>query len=442
MLRKLYQVSAIGILALFLGLFSSVSYAAKLAIQLDINGAISPATQDYIQRGLEYAYHHNAEVVILRLDTPGGLDTSMRGINKAILASPVPVVTYVAPEGARAASAGTFILYASHIAAMAPGTNVGAASPVGMGGADLSPNNENKKSTSTEAKKVTNDAAAYIRSLAQMRGRNVVWGEGAVRQAVSLSEEEALKQKVIDLTANNVPDLLQKINGHIVNVNGVNKTLQTSDVTIEKIQPDWRYQFLSIITDPSIAYILLLMGIYGLFFEFYNPGFVLPGVVGTICLLLALYAFQLLPINYAGFALLILGILCMIFEAYISSFGILGIAGVVAFIVGSVFLLRSDIPGYGVAWQIILMMSIVSVGFFLLIINLAIRSMRKKIVTGREALIGKIGEVLRFDGNEGQVRIQGEIWNAHSSHSLTLGQKIRVTHVSGLKLTVEPVLHH
>lgn len=427
----------ISILIIVFNLIYPLAYATNTAIQLDVVGAISPATQDYIQRGLTYAAEHNASLVILRLDTPGGLETSMRGINKAILASPIPVVTYVAPAGARAASAGTFILYASHIAAMAPGTNLGAASPVSISEA---PASENEKNTpSTHEKKAMNDAAAYIRSLAELRGRNVEWGEQAVRSAVSLSAEEAQKQKVIDVIADSVPDLLKKINGQAVKVQDKMQDLKTSGLAIEEYKPEWRYQFLSIITDPSVAYILLIIGIYGLFFEFANPGFVLPGVAGAIAILLALYAFQLLPINYAGFALLLLGIAFMIVEAFVTSYGVLGIGGVIAFAAGSILLLDTSAPGFNIAWQLIAFMSILSAIFFLMIVNLAVRSQRRKVVSGREGLIGSEGIVLEYMDNQLMVRIEGEIWKARSEKKLQPREKIRVIDVNNLLLTVESI---
>lgn len=418
-------------------LFSSFSFAQteKTALLLNIKSAISPATQEYIERGLSQAAKQNAQVVILQLDTPGGLDKSMRGIISNILASPIPVIAYVAPSGARAASAGTFILYASHIAAMAPGTNLGAATPVNIAG-----DGSEKKEKSPDAmeKKVTQDAMAYIRSLAQLRNRNVQWAEQAVKQGASLSANEALQMKVIDVIATDIPDLLTKINNRQVSIQGQTKTLATDKLSVNEFTPDWRVKFLNIITDPNVVYILMLLGIWGLFFEFSNPGFVLPGVTGAICLLLALYGFQLLPINYVGFALIIFGIGCLIAEAFVSSFGALGIGGIIAFALGSLFLVETG-AGFQIAWQLILAATLTTAAFFLLIVNIALRSRFRPVVSGREELIGQTG-VVEVDANGlMRMRVKGEMWQVHAEQPLHQGTLVRVIRVDGLTLLVEPV---
>ena len=442
-MRTAFSYCAKALLAICL--FAPGLALANEAVLLTIDGAIGPAAQSYLENGLKFADTNHASLVILQLDTPGGLATSMHNMDKAILASPIPVVTYVAPGGARAASAGTFILFASSIAAMAPGTNVGAASPVNLLSADkhaepnATKNKIDQQNLSTLERKRMNDAVANLLSLAQLHNHNSAWAEKAVRESVSLSASEALKAKVIDVIATNIPDLLKQINGLNVIVNGKTETLVTTNLTIVEYKLDWRYQFLSIITDPNIAYILLLIGMYGLFLEFYHPGLVLPGAIGSISLLVALYAFQLLPINYVGVALVLLGIVFMIIEILISSFGILGVGGIAAFITGSILLLDINSPGYQIAWSLITMMTILTVAFFMLIVSLSVRAMRQKIVAGREAMIGAQGYALETDGDLWLVRIGGETWQASANGELQPQQKIRVTEISGLVLTVEPL---
>jgi membrane-bound serine protease (ClpP class) len=449
--------------------------SANEVVVATVAGAIGPASADFIMRGLARAAHDRAELVVLEIDTPGGLDTSMRQIIKAILASPVPVAAYVAPSGARAASAGTYIVYASHIAAMAPGTNLGAATPIelGVGGSPASPptpaaaprdrpNDANTEAASaastplpsdtrsTEARKRMADAVAYIRGLAQMRGRNAEWAEHAVRYAASLPAGDAATQHVVDFIANDLQDLLTKSNGRTVETSTGAHRLDTSHANLVVLEPDWRSRLLAVITDPNVALILLTIGVYGLFFEFANPGFVLPGVAGAISLLVGLFALQLLPINYTGLALVFLGIAFLIAEAFLPTFGALGFGGIVAFAAGALMLIDTDVPGYGIPLPVIAALLTAGIAFVFLMSRFALKARRRPVVTGAEAMIGSVGEVIddglspalsgspESEGMTGWARVHGERWRVRAEAALPAGTRVRVTRRDGLVLIVVP----
>ncbi len=420
---------------------------ARQAVVLTIDGAIDPASADYAVRGIAAAKPADTAVIVLRMDTPGGLDTSMRAIIRAILASPVPVVAYVAPSGARAASAGTYIAYACPIAAMAPGTNLGAATPIAIGGLPGLPGGEPAGGTgrkepgepaSTEARKMLNDAIAYIRSLAELNGRNEEWAVEAVRGAASLSAVEALKLHVIDVIAGDVPDLLRKIDGRIVTVDGKPEMLATAGLRLVPVRPDWRTRFLSIITDPSVAYLLMLLGAYGLIFELMSPGAVLPGTIGAISLIVALFGLDLLPIDYAGAGLLLVGIGMMVAEAVIGAFGVIGVGGVVAFGIGSVLMFRGGTPGFGLPVATVLAATVASAAFFLLALAMLLRARRRPVVTGGEALIGAEARVISWQGMQGTVRVAGEVWQARGAAAFAAGDAVTVEGRENLVLGVAP----
>ena len=413
---------------------------------LDLKGAIGPATASYIASGLERAREEGAAVVVIRMDTPGGLDTSMREIIREILAMPVPVVTYVHPSGARAASAGTYILYASHVAAMTPGTNLGAATPIQIGAAPAEPNQpdagEGKEDGESAApknageRKAVNDAVAYIRSLAEMRGRNADWGEKAVREAASLSANAALEQNVIDIVAEDVGSLLQELDGRTVTVNGQERQLATAGLVLTEIEPDWLDELLAVITNPNVALILMMIGVYGLFFEFMNPGAMVPGTVGAISLLIGLYALAALPVDFVGLALILLGLALMVAEAFAPSFGILGIGGLAAFVFGAAIMFDTDVPQFRINRSIIAAVALFSAGLLIAVARVGIRSLRGRVETGSEELIGARAQVLDWQDGAGHVFVHSERWNAVGPTTLEKGATVTVDSISGLQLGV------
>ncbi|QSN63650.1 nodulation protein NfeD [Caballeronia sp. M1242] len=430
------------LLVLALAVFPLHAEAAVPVVVIPLTGAVGPASADFVVRSLARAADERAQLAVLRIDTPGGLDLSMRAIIQAILASPVPVAAYIAPSGARAASAGTYIVYAAHLAAMAPGTNLGAATPIQLGGgaAERAASGA-AEGASTETRKQVHDAAAYIRGLAQLRGRNAQWAERAVREAVALSANEALAQKVIDLTATDIPDLLAKLDGHRVHTAQGERVLTTREASVVAFQPDWRNRFLAAITDPSVALILMMIGMYGLFFEFANPGYVLPGVAGAICLLVGLFALQLLPVSYVGLGLLMLGIGCLVAEAFLPTFGTLGVGGIVAFAIGALMLVDTDVPGFGVPPGLVAALALFSAVFVFAVSGLALKARRRPVVSGGEAMLGSIGVMLEGGEGVGWARVQGERWRVRPASPAALpeqGARVRVTARDGLTLTVEP----
>ena len=411
---------------------------------LTVDGPIGPAYADYVERGIAGAAARGHRLVVLQIDTPGGLDTAMRVTVRAILAAPIPVACFVAPSGARAASAGTYILYACHVAAMAPGTNLGAATPVQVGtGPDppggAPPRGARPGQPSTLENKAVNDAAAYLRGLAQLRGRNAVWAEASVRQSLSLSAEDALAARVVDIVARDVPGLLAQANGRGVSVRGQPWRVDSAGVGIVDTPPDWRTRLLAAITNPSVALILLSIGVYGLLFEFMSPGAVLPGVAGAICLLLGLYGLQLLPINYSGLALIFFGLACMIAEAFLPSFGVIGFGGVIAFVIGALLLLDSEAPGFGLPIGLVAGVAVTAALLVGATAHVAMRTRRRPRPAVLASLEGSIGEVLGDTPGMGWANVGGETWQVAAETPLARGERVRVIGRRGRVLLVAPL---
>ena len=412
---------------------------------LRLEAVVGPASADYLVRGLERAAASDARAVVLEIDTPGGLDLSMRQMISAVLASPVPVIGYVSPGGARAASAGTYLLYSCHIAAMAPATNLGAATPVSIGGVpsidpEPAPDGDPappRRSGSAMEHKIINDAVAYIRSLAELRGRNADWAEQAVREGSSLSASEALKQQVIDLMADDLNQLLAQLEGRQIVLDGRQLTLQLSTAPRVEYRPDWRTEFLAVITNPNVAYLLMLIGIYGLIFEFSNPGFGVPGVLGVISLMVALYAFQVLPISYAGLGLMLLGIGLMVAEAFAPSFGILGIGGALAFTVGSIMLMDTELPAYRIAWPVIIALGVSTLLVAFGVVAMALRARNRPQTLGTDAARGRLLQVEQLQDGQAMVRFESELWPVRCDQALAPGDQVRVRGSAGLHLLVD-----
>jgi membrane-bound serine protease (ClpP class) len=425
----------IALLLMAFVLAHDASLAQSLVYRVKVESVINPSSAEYVEKAIESAVDERAACLVVEMDTPGGLMKSMNAIVKNILSSEIPVVVYVSPSGSHCASAGVFIMMAAHVAAMAPGTNIGAAHPVtiGQGGSD--------STSQVMMEKVTNDAVSYIRSLAEKNGRNADWVEDAVRKSVSITETEALQKHVIDVVAPSLDSLLVRIDGRKVETIVGRRTLQTAGAVVKDIERSWRYELLDILTDPNVAYILMMLGIYGLFFELYNPGSVLPGVIGGICLILAFYSFHTLPINYAGLALIIFGVILLLLEIKVTSYGVLSIGGILSLLLGSVMLIDSPDQLVSLSWGVIVPMVLFTAAFFLFIVGMGLRAQSQRVYTGKEGMVGETGTVLESfgDGRIVRVTVHGEIWKAVSDSPLTVSDQVRIVRVDNLSLKVERV---
>ena len=416
------------IILIVLFLYISI-VSANVVHKITIDGTINPVTTEFIIQSIENAEDANAEILVIEMDTPGGLMASMHEIVKAILASEVPVAVYVAPSGSRAGSAGVFITMAAHIAAMAPSTNIGSAHPVDLGGG--------QDTSQVMAEKIINDAVASIRAVAEKRGRNANWAEKAIRESANITETEALKQNVIDYIVPLVDSLLSEIDGKEIDVVNGKKILNTKNARIEEQNMTWRQKGLNVLSDPNIAYLLFLLGMAGIFFEIYNPGVVVPGVVGGISMILALYALHTLPVNYAGLLLIVLAVVMFLLEIKVQSYGVLSIGGVVSFVIGSIMLIDSPLPFLQISWQLILGAAITTAAFFVFAVGMAIRAQKKQITTGREGLIGEKGKAIENINPEGLIEVHGEIWNAFADEKIKKDQKVEIIEVDSKHLIVK-----
>lgn len=449
-IRRFLNFPALFTLLLIASASSFSAVEASQIVELEVKDGIGVATADYLISGIEHAEEIDAELVIINMDTPGGLMKPMRDMVQKILASSVPVMTYVTPAGARADSAGTYILLASHIAAMAPTTHLGAATPVSLGGEDTTPppgddtNDEEtdgpaQPSGSSMERKVMNDAVSYIRGLAERHGRNAEWAEKAVTEAATLTASQALEQNVIEFIAADRDELLKLIDGHEVEINGETIALATADAQVEAYEPNWRIRLLGVISNPEIVLLLGLIGLYGLMYEGWNPGAIVPGVVGVICLLLAAYALQVLPVNYAGLALIFLGIALMIGEAYAPSFGALGIGGIAAFVFGSIMMFDSGIPGFGISLTFVIGLALVFALLIIWMLGYLVKLRRRGAVSGIESIVGGVATAMEDFSGDGMVWLEGESWHARSSAPISKNQQVVVRAMNGLILDIEPV---
>lgn len=435
--RLAVQPSAVPLLLVAAVLYLALSvwaippaWGESTVVVATYEGVINPVTAEYFHDAVAFAETNQAQALVLQLDTPGGLDTSMRLIIKDITASTVPVVVYVAPSGGRAASAGVFITLAAHVAAMAPGTNIGAAHPVALGGGEMD---------KTMKEKVENDSVAYIKSIAEQRGRNVAWAEDAVRKSVSVPEKEALEKHIIDLVAEDLNDLLAKLDGRKVAMGAASAVLKTQSAAVKEFSMGWRLEMLKALSDPNIAYVLMTIGTIGLLAELYNPGAILPGIVGAISLILAFYSFQSLPVNYAGVLLVLLGIVLFILEVTVTSYGLLAIGGVTSMMLGSLMLIKAEAPFLAISWKVILPVVALAAGFTLFVVGMGIRAMRRPPMTGSEGMVGLVGVVKTALAPQGRILVHGELWDAISEQPLQPGDPAEVTRIEGLKLFVKPV---